>query len=47
MVQVLSGIQLEQARSRLTAYAARHSGDRALPEQAWAAFREGGVFLSD
>jgi len=36
--EVLTGIHLEQAHSRLTAYAAAATGDDALADHAWAAF---------
>src|SRR5699024_6142128 len=41
----LSGIHLEQAHSRLAAYAASRTGDEALAERAWQAFEGMGEWL--
>ena len=41
----LSGIHLEQAHSRLTAYAAARTGDEELARQAWEAFEGVGEWL--
>ena len=43
--QVLTGIHLEQAHSRLTAYAAASTGDDALAGHAWQAFEGIGEWL--
>ncbi|WP_442907753.1 exo-rhamnogalacturonan lyase family protein [Kineococcus sp. G2] len=42
----LSGTHLEQAHSRLTAYAAARTGDAALARRAWEEFERGGEFLT-
>ncbi|WP_432535379.1 exo-rhamnogalacturonan lyase family protein [Kineococcus arenarius] len=41
----LSGTHLEQAHSRLTAYAAARTGDERLARRAWEEFERGGEFL--
>ncbi|THV32862.1 Tat pathway signal sequence domain protein [Glycomyces buryatensis] len=42
-----SGIHLEQAHSRLAAYASDRTGDDALAERAWEAYFKGGEFMGD
>ncbi|MFB9659687.1 Tat pathway signal sequence domain protein [Glycomyces mayteni] len=42
-----SGIHLEQAHSRLTAYAAHRLGDDALADRAWRAYFAGGEFMGE
>jgi hypothetical protein len=42
----LSGIYLTQAHSRLTAYAAHHTGDAELAETAWTAYDTGGEWMT-
>ncbi|THV29474.1 Tat pathway signal sequence domain protein [Glycomyces paridis] len=43
----LSGIHLEQAHSRLAAYAANRLGDDALADLAWDAYYSGGEFMGE
>jgi hypothetical protein len=43
----LTGTNLEQAHSRLAAYAAHHLGDDALADHAWSAYFRGGEFMGD
>ncbi|MFC3492580.1 exo-rhamnogalacturonan lyase family protein [Glycomyces rhizosphaerae] len=42
-----SGIHLEQAHSRLAAYAANRLGDNALADRAWRAYFAGGEFMGE
>ncbi|MEU6250923.1 Tat pathway signal sequence domain protein [Glycomyces sp. NPDC047010] len=42
-----AGIHLEQAHSRLTAYAAHRLGDDALADRAWRAYFKGGEFMGE
>jgi hypothetical protein len=42
-----AGIHLEQAHSRLAAYAANRSGDDALADRAWDAYFAGGEFMGE
>jgi len=42
-----AGIHLEQAHSRLTAYAAARTGDDALADHAWRAYFAGGEFMGE
>jgi hypothetical protein len=44
---VPSGTNLEQAHSRLAAYAARHLGDDELADVAWRAYFRGGEFMGE
>ncbi len=44
---VLTGTNLEQAHSRLAAYAAHRLGDDALADRAWRAYFRGGEFMGD
>ncbi|WP_335985524.1 exo-rhamnogalacturonan lyase family protein [Glycomyces sp. MUSA5-2] len=42
-----AGVHLEQAHSRLTAYAAHRLGDDALADRAWRAYFAGGEFMGE
>ncbi|WP_035737721.1 exo-rhamnogalacturonan lyase family protein [Glycomyces arizonensis] len=44
---VPSGFNLEQAHSRLAAYAANRTGDEALADRAWRAYFQGGEFMGE